>query len=138
MHKIIATVLTALFLFPTGSFAQASKANGWTIGQENSTTTSMASMGTLREAAVRHARLAVAAPNAAVQAPRTGAWAKRHSVLVGTLLGAAAGAAVALFGTGAVNGCSDADCRFGYARAGAVAGAGAGALIGFGVSVARP
>lgn len=135
MHKIIATVLTSLFLFPTGSLAQESKTNGWKIGQDNATT---ASGGTLREAAVRQAQLAVAAPSVSVQAPRGRTWAERHPVLLGTVLGAAAGAGVALFGTGAVNGCNNNGCRLGYARAGAVAGAGTGALIGFGVWVARP
>lgn len=134
MRKIIVTVLGSLLLLPAGSLAQDLSANDDRMGQGN---TLAASTGTLREAASRHA-LSAAAPNARVQAPRGRTWAERHPVLLGTLLGAAAGAGVALFGAGAVNGCENDECRVGYARGGAIAGAGAGALIGFGVWVARP
>jgi hypothetical protein len=134
MRKIIVTVLGSLLLLPAGSLAQDVSANDDRMGQRNT----LASTGTLREAAIQHARSAAAAPNARVQATRGRTWAERHPVLLGTLLGAAAGAGVALFGAGAVNGCENDECRVGYARGGAIAGAGAGALIGFGVWVARP
>ena len=59
MQKVIAVFVASLLLVPAGSFAQELKVNeGRAIGQG---TTATAPPGTLRESAIRHARLVVAA-----------------------------------------------------------------------------
>ena len=92
MQKLIAVSLASLLLFPAGSFAQDSKVNdGRAIGEG---AVAIGSMGTLRESAIRQARLAVVT-DAAVQTPKDPSWSSRHpigsSVLLGTAIGAAAG-----------------------------------------------
>jgi hypothetical protein len=90
MQKVIAVFLASLLLFPAGSFAQDSKVNdGSKIGQSSVVA---ASTGTLRESAIRQARLAVLRGPQAANPP---SWSSRHpissSVLLGTVVGAAAG-----------------------------------------------
>jgi len=90
MQKVVAVSLASLLLFPAGSFAQESKVNdGSTLGQRAVVT---APMGTLRESAIRQARLAALTDAQAANPP---SWSSQHpigsSVLWGTAVGAAAG-----------------------------------------------
>ena len=131
MEKIIATVLASLLLVPAGSSAQDSKVNdGRTI--EGAVAT--ASTETLRESAVRHARLAVAT-DAPIQAPKSPSWPSRHPAGFGALVGAGIGAGVGLAGAGK---CAD-DCGggAGLALRGAIVGAFSGSLTGLLVKVIR-
>jgi hypothetical protein len=70
-HRHLPRVVAAL---PAGSFAQDSKVND---GRMIEGTAATAVDGTLRESAVRQARLAVAT-DAAAQAPKSPSWPSRY------------------------------------------------------------
>jgi cation transporter-like permease len=90
MQKVIAVFLASLLFVPALSFAQESN-DGRTIGQG---TVATAPIGTLRESAIRQARLAVA-NDSSVQGPQKRTRFSRHSLaeaaVWGALIGAAAG-----------------------------------------------
>lgn len=92
MQKVIATFVASLLLLPAGSFAQESKVNDDRTIRQGTVVT--APMGTLRESAIRQARLAVANDNSA-QGPQKRTRFGRHSLaeaaVWGALIGAAAG-----------------------------------------------
>src|SRR5262245_24062369 len=130
MQKIVATFLASLLMFPAGTLAQDSKINdGATVAR------AATPQGTLRESAIRQARLAAA--NDVTQAPQNPAPSRRPSLgsdvgkgaLWGTAIGAGAGFALGLA-------CPDAspDCyqvEGVYALTGAAVGAIYGTLAGF-------
>ena len=97
MQKVIATFVASLLLFPAGSFGQDIKVNNaWTIGQEPF----IGSMGTLRESAIRQARLA-AVTDATLQASGSGSWRNRHPLGFGALMGLLGGTAAGFLYQGA-------------------------------------
>ena len=96
MQKIVGTFLASLLLVPAGSFAQDSKVNDGRMIEGTAVT---ASIDTLRESAIRQARLAVAT-DAPIQAPKGPSWPSRHPTGFGALVGAGIGAGVGLAGGG--------------------------------------
>lgn len=139
MQKIVAAVLASLLLCPVGSFAQDSKINdGGTIDRGPA---SKGMPGTLRESAIRHARLA--ATNDASQAPQNAGAPNQPSlgsdVGKGALWGAGIGAALGLV-AGLVSDCPEGTgkCPGMLTLVTAMSGAMWGAMIGLIVHVARP
>ena len=100
MQRVIATFLASLLLFPASSLGQDSKVNdGSKIGQG----AVIGSSGTLRESAIRQARLAVAT-DATVQSPRSGSWRSRHPLGFGALSGLLGGTAAGFAFSGTCDG----------------------------------
>ena len=124
MQKVIAAALASLLLFPAGSFAQEYKVNdGSGIGQS-----SIAPMETLRESAIRQARLAVMS-DATAQASNRPSWPSRHPVGFGALIGLGVGATwYAIAGGGAYLVCTGDEG--GLCVPNVLLGAGVGALWG--------
>lgn len=131
MQKIVATFLASLLLVPAGSFAQDSKVNDGRMIEGTAVT---ASIDTLRESAIRQARLAVAT-DAPIQAPKGPSWPSRHPAGFGALVGAGIGAGVGLAGGG---NCGE-DCGGGAKLAvrGAIVGAFSGSLTALVLKVMR-
>lgn len=122
METIAATVLASLLLAPAGTFAQNfTPANG----------------STLSEAAVREARSVVQREGLPRTSPAR-AWVSKHPVGTTALIGAAAGAVIAVMAANdTCRGSGGAMCVTRSAAFGASAGVSVGTLAGYIVSFVR-